>query len=308
MDFIKTIVNKSNEVIVPDFKGKIVGLYFSAHWCPPCRGFTPKLSEKYKELISQGKPIEIIFVSADNDEESAIEYFKSMSWDMMIQYDDQDTKDLLDQKYEIEGIPTLVLVNGDNGELITADGREALFEVDFDSLPNYAAEKAKLEAEKELKLNALRSKFELSKVFTDSSIIDKDDKTVPLSSFENKVIGFYFSGSWCGPCHRFTPLLAEKYNELIGKSKPFEIIFVSSDRDSNSCKEYYSHMPWKCLQFSERDSKFLLSELFEVEGIPTLVLVDTENGKIITTDGRSELFEKDFDELKTSSVFTFETN
>ena len=26
----------------------IIGLYFSAHWCPPCRGFTPVLSEFYK--------------------------------------------------------------------------------------------------------------------------------------------------------------------------------------------------------------------------------------------------------------------
>ncbi len=28
------IDNKGNEVKVADLKGKIVGLYFSAHWCP----------------------------------------------------------------------------------------------------------------------------------------------------------------------------------------------------------------------------------------------------------------------------------
>lgn len=26
----------------------VIAYYFSAHWCPPCKAFTPKLAEKYK--------------------------------------------------------------------------------------------------------------------------------------------------------------------------------------------------------------------------------------------------------------------
>jgi len=290
----------------PDFSGKIVGLYFSAHWCPPCRGFTPKLSEKFTKLKEEGKQFEIVFVSADEDEESARNYFNEMSWNMMIPFDDQETKDLLDSKYEVSGIPTLVLINGDTGATMTTDGRSTLFEVEFDSLSNYAEEKAKKDAEKKVKIDKLKENFELSKIFTDNSIVDKEGKDVSLSSFKDKILGIYFSAHWCPPCRGFTPKLAEKYNELIAENKQFDIIFASSDRDSNSAAEYFEEMPWKMLKFNDRDTKAFLSELYEVKGIPTLVLVDLTTGKSISTDGRSDLFSKSFDELRSQpSIFKF---
>ena len=65
-------------------------------------------------------------------------------------------------------------------------------------------------------------------------------------------------------------------------------------------------MPWKMLKYEDDDTKDLLSELYEVEGIPTLVLVDLTTGKSISTDGRSDLFSKSFDELRSQpSVFKF---
>ena len=46
-------------------KADVVCLYFSAHWCPPCRQFTPVLSKMYTEIKKLGKKLEVIFVSCD---------------------------------------------------------------------------------------------------------------------------------------------------------------------------------------------------------------------------------------------------
>eukprot|EP00972_Heterocapsa_arctica_P107681 15861171-Heterocapsa_arctica.AAC.1 len=34
---------------------KFVSIYFSAHWCPPCRGFTPVAAEKYNQAKELGE-------------------------------------------------------------------------------------------------------------------------------------------------------------------------------------------------------------------------------------------------------------
>jgi nucleoredoxin len=44
---------------------KFVGLYYSAHWCGPCRKFTPQLVEYYKRVKAAHPEFELIFVSAD---------------------------------------------------------------------------------------------------------------------------------------------------------------------------------------------------------------------------------------------------
>merc|ERR1719497_113739 len=45
-------------------------------------------------------------------------------------------------------------------------------------------------------------------------------------------------------------------------------------------------MPWACIPFTDRDRKSALSEHFDVEGIPTLVILD-ENLDVLTTSAVS---------------------
>lgn len=47
------------------WENKVVALYFSASWCPPCQEFTPRLVGIYTEAQRKHKDFELIFVSHD---------------------------------------------------------------------------------------------------------------------------------------------------------------------------------------------------------------------------------------------------
>jgi len=89
-------------------------VYFSAHWCPPCRGYTPQLSDAYKASAKAGKETAIVFVSSDQDQAGFDSYFGEMSF-FAVPYAARDVKDALAAKYGVRGIPTLVLLDGQGG-------------------------------------------------------------------------------------------------------------------------------------------------------------------------------------------------
>jgi len=97
---------------------KIIGIYFSAHWCPPCRGFTPKLAEFYNAVNKNEHCIEIVFVTHDKDESSFKEYFATMPW-LALEFGDTN-KGVLQGKYVSDGIPTLAILKND-GTLLFSD-------------------------------------------------------------------------------------------------------------------------------------------------------------------------------------------
>ena len=90
---------------------KIYGLYFSAHWCGPCRKFTPKLVDYYNKIASEHPEFEIIFVSSDKSADAMTTYMREagMPWPA-IEFSKLTNVPSL-KKYAGDGIPDLVIVD-----------------------------------------------------------------------------------------------------------------------------------------------------------------------------------------------------
>jgi nucleoredoxin len=106
-------------VAASTLKGKVVAVYFSAHWCPPCKAFTPKLVEFAKKHAAK---LAVVFVSSDNSKAEMAGYMKEagMPWPAT-PYRSASGNDL-GAKHGVRGIPTL-LVFGKDGQLVTKNGR-----------------------------------------------------------------------------------------------------------------------------------------------------------------------------------------
>ncbi|XP_039418859.1 nucleoredoxin isoform X1 [Corvus cornix cornix] len=115
-------------------EGSHVGVYFSAHWCPPCRSLTRVLVESYRKIKEAGQKFEILFVSADRSEDSFKQYFSEMPW-VAVPYADEARRSRLNRLYGIQGIPTLIVLDS-KGDVITRQGRvEVLNDIECREFP-----------------------------------------------------------------------------------------------------------------------------------------------------------------------------
>jgi nucleoredoxin len=264
--FGDSLTTKSGDKPTAEVLGgkKAIGIYFSAHWCPPCRGFTPKLVEFYEAMVKKDpSSFELVFVSSDKNQGAFDEYYGEMPW-VSLPFANSKQKEVLSKKFKVSGIPSFHIVDAE-GKTICNKGREMVMSdpegKEFPWTPKPLKE------------------------LLGTSFQNKEGKEVSISELDGKVLGLYFSAHWCPPCRGFTPKLIEVYEALKAEGKDFEMIFCSSDRDEASFQEYYSEMPWLSIPFADRGRKQALGSHFDVRGIPSLVILDGDAERsVITTN------------------------
>nr|XP_053635449.1 nucleoredoxin-like [Cherax quadricarinatus] len=197
-----------NDVCGPE---RVIGLYFSAHWCPPCRVFTPQLVALYKHLKENTKhQLEVIFVSSDTEEAAFHDYYSSMPW-LALPFTETKRKIRLSRQYRVSGIPSLVLVDSRSGRLLTKAGREMVTN-DPEAL------------------NFPWRPRPIGELLAATKLVDTQGQQVAYDTIKDAYKGLYFSAHWCPPCKAFTPQLATAYAKLKNNERDFQIIFISSDR------------------------------------------------------------------------------
>lgn len=138
---------------------------------------------------------------------------------------------------------------------------------------------------------------ELGKIATEIAQPDTTGKVIKLSDFRGKYVLVDFWASWCIPCRRENPNLAEAYTNYKGKG--FEILGVSIDSKAEEWrwKRAIKNDAVTWTQISDlKGNKNAAAQAYAVQTIPANFLIDP-TGKIIAKNLMGEKLQEKLKEL-----------
>jgi peroxiredoxin len=119
----------------------------------------------------------------------------------------------------------------------------------------------------------------------DFSATDVSGRSIKLSEFKGKVVLLDFWATWCPPCRVEVPNLLDIYRRF--KDKNFVMISVSLDRDLQAARQFVKDKEMGWLHIIDREAGRAISDLYQVEYIPSTFLIN-RMGKIEASQLRGD--------------------
>ena len=124
----------------------------------------------------------------------------------------------------------------------------------------------------------------------DFTLKSRSGKNIRLSDLRGQVVMLNFWASWCGPCRQEMPIL-EQLHKRYGKLG-FTVVGVNVEQDSSKAVAYLRDIKVSFPILYDNTSK--VSKLFNVNAMPTTVMID-RNGKMrFLHEGYKPGYEKDY--------------
>ena len=99
-----------------------------------------------------------------------------------------------------------------------------------------------------------------------------DGHTVSLAQFKGDVVMINFWASWCGPCRQEMPLLDSIYKQY--KDMGFTLLGVNVEPDAHNASAWLKKTPVSYPILL--DPKSQVSQLYQVQAMPTTVIIDRQ--------------------------------
>lgn len=131
--------------------------------------------------------------------------------------------------------------------------------------------------EDSLLLKAKIQPLKENKKAPDFSLEDLKGRKISFNHFKGKVVFLNFWATWCGPCKEEMPSIEDLYQKF--KEKHFVFLTISVDYgDKKLVKEFIEKHKYSFPTLI--DPKYIVIDLYGVNGIPTTFIID-KKGKLI---------------------------
>ncbi|MDN5280537.1 MAG: nucleoredoxin [Clostridiales bacterium] len=119
-------------------------------------------------------------------------------------------------------------------------------------------------------------------------LIDAQQNHLSVDNLEGKIVGLYFSASWCRGCAAFSRTFVPFRNK---HQKEFEVVMVGFDYSAPEMNDYMNKykMEWPAIPY-DSPARLAMKERFNVSEIPTLIIM-APNGQVLTKDGHQQVMD-----------------
>ncbi|MBU2955418.1 TlpA family protein disulfide reductase [Marinobacter sp. F3R08] len=126
----------------------------------------------------------------------------------------------------------------------------------------------------------------------DFTLESRSGENLRLEEHRGEVVMLNFWASWCGPCRQEMPLMDELYSQY--KDLGFTILAVNVDENRAEAHRFLEKVPVNYPILYDPESS--VSELYEVQAMPTTVMIDRDGNARYLHYGYQPGYEDDYEQ------------